>query len=78
MGDKVQEVDAVFVQRQDVLTALAGVTVPPDRKEARTKELPLGEDLEDLGLCLARAHVLDLGPGALHHIHPLGRLDVAG
>ena len=78
MGDQVQEVDSVLVQGEDMLTALAGVAVPSHCEEARPEELPLGEDLEHLGLGLAGAHVLHLRPAALHHVHPLGRLDVAG
>ena len=47
-------------------------------KEARSKQLPLGQDPEDLSLGLACCYVLDLCPGALDHVDPLRRLDVLG
>ena len=77
MGDQVQEVDSVLIQGEDMFASLAGVAVPPHCEEARAKELPLGEDLEHLGLGLAGAHVLHLRPAALHHVHPLGRFNVS-
>ena len=76
VGDKVEEVNSVLVQSKNMLASLARVTVASDGKEAGAKELPLGEDLQHLGLRLAGAHVLHLCPAALHHVHPLRWFDV--
>ena len=48
MGDKVEEGDAVLVQRQDVLGALLGLGLPADREEAGAKQWPRGQDFEHL------------------------------
>ena len=76
--DQVQEVDAVLIEGEDVLAALHRVSVPPHGEETGAEELPLRQSLQHLGLGLAGGQVLHLGPAALHHVHPLGRLDVAG
>ena len=65
MGDQVKEVNSVLVQSENMLASLTRVAVTSDSKEAGAKELPLGEDLEHLGLGLARAHVLHLSPATL-------------